>query len=44
MFCPAMAVEDNLFQVLGLSDQFLIVEDQLYLYIGNLIQGFFKAK
>lgn len=44
MFCPAMAVEDNLFRILGSSDEFLIVEDQLYLYNGNLIQGFFKAK
>ena len=39
-----MAVEDNLFRILGSSDEFLIVEDQLYLYNGNLIQGFFKAK
>jgi heat shock protein HslJ len=44
MFCPAMAVEDNLFRILGSSDEFLIVEDQLYLYNRNLFQGFFKAK
>ncbi|WP_459947150.1 META domain-containing protein [Desulfocastanea catecholica] len=44
MFCPAMAVEDNLFRILGSSDEFLIVEDQLYLYNGNFFQGFFKAK
>lgn len=31
MFCPAIAVEDNLFRILGSSNEFLIVEDQLYL-------------
>ncbi|MGB3225873.1 MAG: META domain-containing protein [Desulforhopalus sp.] len=44
MFCPAMAVEDNFFRILGISDEFLIVEDQLYLYNRNSIKGFFKAK
>ncbi len=44
MFCPAMAIEDNLFRALGQTDNFLTVEDQLFLYKGNVLQGFFKAK
>ena len=44
MFCPAMAVEDNFFRALGRTDRFLIIEDQLYFYSKNVLQGFFKAK
>lgn len=44
MFCPAMLVEDNLLRALGQAEDFLVVEDQLYLYKNNVLQGFFKAK
>lgn len=44
MFCPAMKVEDNLFRALEETEEFLIVEDQLCLYKGNMLQGFFKAQ
>lgn len=44
MYCPAMAVENNLFKALEEAKEFLVVEDQLYLYKGKILQGFFKAQ
>lgn len=44
MFCPAMTLEDNLYNALAETEEFMIVENQLYLYKGNALQGFFKAQ
>lgn len=43
-YCPAMALENNLFKALSETTEFMLVADQLYLYKDDGFLGFFLAQ